>query len=59
MIFHLAEWLPARREQIIESLNWVAANDPEPAMREFAASIARDILAGEVDHMMEPVFEGE
>ncbi|MBX7134110.1 MAG: hypothetical protein K1X67_15665 [Fimbriimonadaceae bacterium] len=57
--FHLAEWLPARREQIIESLNWVAANDPEPAMREFAASIARDILAGEVDHMMEPVFDGE
>ena len=57
--FHLAEWLPDRKGQIVEDLSWVAEHDPEPALREFAASIARDIQAGEVDHMMEPVFPGE
>jgi hypothetical protein len=57
--FHLAEWLPERRSEILDGLNKVAETDPEPLLCEFAASIARDIEAGEVDHMMEPVFEGE
>lgn len=57
--FHLAEWLPSRRLQILESLRRAAATDPEPLLREFASAIARDIESGEVDHVMEPMFEDE
>lgn len=57
--FHLAEWLPERRTQILSALERSAQSDPEPRLREFASSIARDIRNGEVDHVMEPLFEDE
>lgn len=58
-VFHLAEWMPERKSQIVEALWEVARHDPEPSLRLFAESMARDVAAGEVDHMMEPVFEDE
>lgn len=57
--FHLAEWLPHRKAEIVAELRRAATADPEPVLREYAAAIARDIDLGEVDHVMEPVFEGE
>ncbi|HRI43645.1 MAG TPA: hypothetical protein PLL78_01405 [Fimbriimonadaceae bacterium] len=57
--FHLAEWLPERRSQILTALSKRAESDPEPLLKDFAAGIARDIEGGEVDHVMEPVFENE
>jgi len=57
--FHLVEWLPGRKDEVLEGLNQVSAADPEPLLRAFAAAIARDIQAGELEHAMEPIFPDE
>jgi len=58
-VFHLAEWLPSRRGEIVTALKNVVSDDPEPILQHFAASIARDVDAGSVEHMTEPVFADE
>lgn len=58
-VFHLAEWLPESIPEIVSALDRAAAEDPEPLLRDFAASMARDIRAGEMDHVPEPVLAGE
>lgn len=58
-VFHLAEWLPERKEEIIATLERCAANDPEPLLREFASAMARDVRAENLDHMTEPTFPDE
>ena len=57
--FHLCEWMPERREQVVAALRVAAENDPEPALREFASHMAEDVATGASDHMAEPFFEGE
>ncbi len=58
-VFHLAEWMPEYRDRIVFTLEQCASNDPEPLLREFAASMARDIRMGSYDHMTEPAFPEE
>ncbi len=58
-VFHLIEWLPNRREVAIEGLNRVAAEDPEPILRRFAASMAHDLSLNSSEHVTEPLFVGE
>jgi hypothetical protein len=42
-LFHVVEWVPQMREQVVEALREVAANDPEPILRDFAAAMADDV----------------
>ena len=58
-VFHLAEWMPEYRERTVEALERAAKTDPEERLREFAASMARDVRSGAFDHMTEPAFPGE
>ena len=58
-MFHLNEWMPSRRGQILTKLRNAATNDPEPLLREFAADMVRDIEAGSNEHVTEPVFPEE
>jgi len=57
--FHLVEWLPESKQEVLTAVSLVAQIDSEPLLRTFAASIVRDIAADELDHMLEPKFEGE
>ena len=58
-VFHLAEWMPKRRGQIVTALRNAAAKDDEPKLREFAECMARDIEAGAIEHVTEPLFDDE
>ena len=58
-VFHLAEWMPARKGQILTALRNAAAKDDEPQLREFAQSMASDIEAGTIDPKTEPLFADE
>ena len=57
-LFHVVEWLPEMKDQVVSELEKVAESDPESALREFARLMARDIAAGN-DHIQEPVFSDE
>ncbi len=54
--FHLAEWLPSRRNDIVNRLNEASRIDPDEQLRQFAAAMARDVKAGAADHVDEPIF---
>jgi hypothetical protein len=58
-LFHVVEWLPSMREQVVEALRRHAESEPDSALREFSTLMARDIAAGAYDHIPEPVFAGE
>lgn len=58
-VFHLVEWMPACRGEVVTKLRNAAQNDPEPALRHFAAHMASDIERGESDHVTEPTFDEE
>ena len=58
-VFHLVEWLPARRGEVLTKLRNVASDDSEPQLRSFAAHIAQDIEHNEHDHSDEPLFPEE
>ncbi len=58
-LFHVVEWIPEMRDLVSESLRRVSQNDPEPVLREFAASMAEDIAVAAQDHRLEPVFPDE
>lgn len=58
-LFHLAEWLPSRRGEIVTFLKNSGSSDPEPILRQFAIHIARDVESGAVEHVTEPVFPDE
>lgn len=58
-LFHVVEWQPELRTGIVLALREAAQDDPEPQLREFARLMARDIEAGEFDHIPEPVFPEE
>ncbi len=58
-VFHLAEWMPRRKGQIVTALRNAAATDDEPKLREFAQCMARDIEAGAIEHVTEPLFDDE
>ena len=57
--FHLAEWMKEYKTQILVTLDEAATEDSEPLLREFAASMARDVRTGAYEHMTEPGFPEE
>ncbi len=58
-VFHLNEWMPSRKGQILTKLRNAATSDPTQLLREFARSMVRDIEAGNTEHATEPVFADE
>lgn len=55
-LYHVVEWSPEMRDIVVWSLSGAAANDPEPALRRYAADMARDISRGR-DHVPDPTFD--
>ena len=58
-VFHLAEWMPERRIDIVAALKKAETNETESLLRSFAAHQARDIEDQATDHVQEPVFPDE
>lgn len=58
-VFHLAEWLPERKGDIVEALIKASKEETNPLLKLFSASMAQDIEAGCTDHVTEPVFPEE
>jgi hypothetical protein len=58
-VFHLAEWMPERRIDIVAALKKAEVNETEPLLRAFAGHQARDVENQATDHVQEPVFPDE
>ena len=57
--FHLCEWMPTRKNQVVETLARASTSDPEPLLRVYSAGLMRDIQNEVVDHLAEPIFADE
>lgn len=58
-VFHLVEWLPDHRVEVVNALRSAAESETEPLLKEFALSQAHDIDTGAIEHKEEPVFPEE
>jgi hypothetical protein len=58
-LFHVVEWVPESKDEVVAALKDVALHDSEPLLRHFAGAMAKDIEVGELDHIREPVFPDE
>ncbi len=58
-VFHLVEWLPDHRTDVVNALHSAAERESEPLLKEFALSQANDIESGAMEHKEEPVFSDE
>ncbi len=58
-LFHVVEWVPTMREQVVRELRTHAKRENDLQLQEFTVLMARDIEAGDVDHIPEPIFDGE
>lgn len=58
-VFHLVEWLPQRRNDVVERLRRAAREDSDAQLRDFAAYMADDVESGAAEHVDEPVFPEE
>jgi len=58
-VFHLVEWLPSCRGEVVTKLRNASQTDPEPVLRHFADHMANDIERGESEHVTEPTFDEE
>jgi hypothetical protein len=58
-LFHVVEWTPTMRDQIVGALREAGAVDPEPQLKEFASLMADDIANNTFDHIQEPIFPDE
>ena len=57
--FHLCEWMPSQRPEVLKALGHAAATDPEPMLRPYCAALAKDVEAEVIDHVAEPIFPDE
>ncbi len=58
-LFHCAEWMPEKRNLIVEFLRECSTKDPVESLRDFASSMAKDVERGSFDHRVEPTFPEE
>jgi hypothetical protein len=58
-LFHYAEWKPAAASDVIARLQKVGEEDPDPLLREYATLMARDVMAGYPDHVVDFLFPDE
>ena len=58
-LFHVVEWLPDMRDEVVAALRKQSEIDPEPLLQSYAAAMADDIEADESEHFQEPIFSDE
>ncbi|HVT13594.1 MAG TPA: hypothetical protein VHE55_15115 [Fimbriimonadaceae bacterium] len=58
-LFHVVEWMPSTRDQVVDALQKAADRETVPELKEFARLMSRDIAHGDYDHIPEPVFPEE
>lgn len=58
-LFHVVEWVPSMKEQVVDALELAADTDTDLQLREYAKAMAHDIENDEYEHVVEPIFEGE
>jgi hypothetical protein len=58
-LFHVVEWLPSMRDEVVAALQELADREQVQELREFARLMSRDIAHGDYDHVPEPVFPEE
>lgn len=58
-LFHVVEWNPEMRDQVVRELLKVSIQDSDPQLREFAGLMANDIESCANDHIQEPIFADE
>ncbi|MCU0316380.1 MAG: hypothetical protein MUC92_07290 [Fimbriimonadaceae bacterium] len=58
-VFHLVEWMPGKKDEVVRALELAAKNDSEPVLRWFAQAMAEDISEGNLEHVTEPLFPEE
>jgi hypothetical protein len=58
-LYHVVEWMPDMRDQVVTALRKHAETDPEPLLRSYASAMADDIEADQAEHFQEPIFGDE
>lgn len=58
-VFHLVEWMPERRGEVVEALRRQIEGEPEPSLKTFAECMAADIARESNEHVTEPLFAEE
>jgi len=58
-LFHVVEWMPEMMETVVQRIRGAAERESDPQLKAFAEGMANDIEAGELEHVMEPVFPEE
>lgn len=58
-IFHLVEWMPQKRAEVVEALRRQLPLETEPELKVFAEGMAHDIEIEASDHVTEPLFPEE
>lgn len=58
-LFHVVEWHPELRSEVVDALRESSNTDPDPLLREYASLMARDVENEVVDHISEPTFAEE
>lgn len=58
-LFHVVEWDQSKRDMVVSALEVHSEKDPLPILQEYARRMAEDIRSGGVDHVAEPVLDGE
>jgi hypothetical protein len=58
-LFHVVEWIPDMYDRVVAALEEQATDDPDPLLRAFAREMALDVAAGNLEHVIEPVFPDE
>ena len=58
-LFHVVEWMPSMRDEVVLALQRAGASETDSQLREFARLMSRDIAHADYDHIPEPVFPEE
>lgn len=58
-LFHVVEWEATMRPQVAQALAECASIESDPLLKDFAEHMARDIAAGNYEHIQEPTFPEE
>lgn len=58
-LFHVVEWIPDMRDQVVSSLRECSEVETDAQLKEFAALMANDIASCAGDHIQEPIFIDE
>lgn len=57
--FHLCEWLPSRRPDVLRALRKSSASDKEPILQKYCTALIKDIETEQIDHVADPIFPDE